>query len=52
MVSVKVMAFAGVAGLMATAANAADMPQLMPPMPMPLTTRISPAAGTCAATSA
>jgi opacity protein-like surface antigen len=34
MVSVKVIAFAGVAGLMATAANAADMPQLMPP-PMP-----------------
>ena len=35
MVSVKVMAFAGVAGLMATAANAADMPQMMPPMHVP-----------------
>ena len=35
MVSVKVMAFAGVAGVLATAANAADMPQLMPPPPMP-----------------
>ncbi len=34
MVSVKIIAFAGVASLMATAANAADMPQLMPP-PMP-----------------
>ncbi len=35
MVSVKVMAFAGVATVMAGAANAADMPQLMPP-PMPV----------------
>ena len=33
MVSVKAIAFAGF-GLIATAANAADMPQLMPP-PMP-----------------
>jgi opacity protein-like surface antigen len=32
--NLKVIAFAGVASLMATAANAADMPQLMPP-PMP-----------------
>lgn len=35
MVSVKVMAFAGVATVMASAANAADMPQLLPPMPVP-----------------
>ena len=34
MVSVKIIAFAGIASLMASAANAADMPQMMPP-PMP-----------------
>ena len=34
MVSVRAIAFAG-AGLFATAAHAADMPQLMPPPPMP-----------------
>ena len=34
MVSVRAIAFAGV-GLFATAAHAADMPQLMPPPPMP-----------------
>jgi opacity protein-like surface antigen len=35
MVSVKVMAFAGAAALITTAANAADMPQLMPPVHVP-----------------
>jgi opacity protein-like surface antigen len=35
MVSVKVMLLAGVAGLITTAANAADMPQMMPPMHVP-----------------
>jgi opacity protein-like surface antigen len=35
MVSVKVMAFAGIATVVAGAANAADMPQLLPPVPVP-----------------
>lgn len=35
MVSVKSTAIAGIAVVMSTAANAADMPQLMPPPPMP-----------------
>jgi opacity protein-like surface antigen len=35
MVSVKAIAFAGVGLIATTAANAADMPQLMPPPPMP-----------------
>jgi opacity protein-like surface antigen len=35
MVSVKVAAFAGFAALSVTAAKAADMPQMMPPMPLP-----------------
>ena len=35
MVSVKVSAFAGIAVLMTTAAHAADLPQMMPPPPVP-----------------
>ena len=36
MVSVKVAAFAGFAALFSSAANAADMPQLTPPMDLPI----------------
>src|SRR5262245_37883855 len=36
MVSVKVLAFAGAAALISTSARAADMPQLMPPVPVPV----------------
>jgi len=35
MVSVKVVAFAGMTALLTSAAHAADMPQMLPPMPLP-----------------